>query len=85
MERLFQNIGKSFLVPINFFVYLVIFLYLIGYWTGKADLSGVVIFSIADLFANILCGVIVTFTDRNNTRKFDSFYIYGNSEKGRKR
>lgn len=85
MERLFQNIGKSFLVPINFFVYLVIFLYLIGYWTGNADLSGVKVFGTACIVGNIISGILMTFTDSNNSKKFDSFYIYGNSEKRRKR
>lgn len=83
--KLFNNIKKCFFTPINFLLYFAIFMYLIGYWTGNADLSGVKVFGTACIVGNIISGILMTFTDSNNSKKFDSFYIYGNSEKGRKR
>lgn len=85
MQRLFLNIIKSFLVPINFVLYFAILLYFIGYITGNADMSGIIIFSSATFIANILSGIFVTFADCNNAKKFDNLYIYGHSRNGRRR
>lgn len=85
MEKLFDNIVKAFKTPINIFLYITIILYLIGYWCGKADISGFVIFSIVCVGANFIAGTIMALTDRNQSKNFDRIYIYGNSTKGRNR
>ena len=75
MERLFDSI--------NFFLYFVILLYFIGYITGNADLSGVMVFSTATIVGNIIAGVVDCISNNNNAKKFDNLYIYGN-KKGRR-
>ena len=69
MERLFDSIVKTFLTPINFFLYFVILLYFIGYITGNADLSGVMVFSTATIVGNIIAGVVDCISNNNNAKK----------------
>lgn len=85
LERLFDGIVKSFKAPINLLLYAAMILYLIGYWCGSADISGFLVFLIVCVGANLISGIFIALTDRNQVKNFDRFYIYGNSNKGRNR
>ena len=85
IDRIFDSVVKSFLTPINFLLYFVIFLYFIGYITGAADLSGVIIFSIVCVGGNLISGIIGGIVDSCNAKKFETLYIYGGYDRKKRR
>lgn len=83
MEKFFKNVLSAFLTPVNYLLYIVILLYFIGYITGNADDSGYKLFLFVCVVGNVVSALFLTMFDRNNVKKFDNFYIYGKSKKGR--
>ena len=84
MEKLFDNILKSFLYPINLVPGLAVVLYFFGYITGNADTSGMMVFGIAMVVANVFAGIFVTITECCKDKDFEKRYIYGHSKNTRR-
>lgn len=84
MEKLFENIVKSFLYPINILPFLAVVLYFFGYITGNADASGMMVFGTAMIVANVFCGIFVTVSEHFRDKDFEKRYIYGYSKNTRR-
>lgn len=85
MDKLFKNIVSAFLTPVNFMLYLVIFLYFLAYVNGSADGFSFKIFGIICIVGNLITGIFMTIFDNDNIKSFDEYYIYGKFEKRRNR
>ena len=84
MEKLFDNIVKSFLYPINLLPFLAVVLYFFGYITGNADASGMMVFGIAMVVANVVSGIFITVSEHFKDKDFEKRYIYGHSKNTRR-
>ena len=76
MEKLFKNIVKSFLNPVNILPGLTIVLYFFGYITGNADASGMMVFGIAMVVANCFSGVFMTVSEHFRDKDFENRYMF---------